>query len=108
VLSTVAEVFRVGVGITEIVVDEHGGLAGQFETLAALVASHQVVQPHHIGRGFLKLFPVFCAGSTGQFFFLPADFPAHGSLEFAAAAGADQLHFPGFFFFRVKLALVHD
>src|SRR5258708_32557380 len=98
-LSAIAEVFRVGIGIAEIMVDENGRLAGQFETLPALVASHQIVQPHHVGTGLRKFSPVFLADPARQFSFLPADLPAHGSLEFTAAARAHQLHFPDFFFF---------
>src|SRR5216683_8406175 len=92
--STIAEVFRIGVGITQIIVDENGRLAGQFETLPTLVASHQIVQPHHVGTGLRKFSPVFLADPARQFSFLPADLPAHGSLEFTAAARAHQLHFP--------------
>ena len=106
--SAIAEIFRVGVGIAKIIVDENGGLAGQFEALAALVAGYQVIQPHHVGTGLGELFPVFFADAARQFLFLAADLPAHGRLEFAAAAGADQLHFSRFFFFCIKLALVHD
>src|SRR5258708_4645366 len=104
----IAEVLWVGVGVAEIVVDEHGRLAGQFEALAALVASDQIVQPHHVRTGFRKLAAVFLADAARQFFFLAANFPAHGSLELAAAARANQLHFPGLFFFGIELALVHN
>src|SRR5258708_28580506 len=107
-LSAIAEVFRVGVGIAEIIVDENGRLAGQFEALPALVASHQIVQPHHVGTGLRKFSLVFLADPAWQFSFLPADLPAHGCLEFTAAARADQFYFAGLFFFRVKRAFVHD
>ena len=36
----VAEIFGVGVGIAKIIIDEHRGLAGEFESLAAFVTSH--------------------------------------------------------------------
>ncbi len=62
--SAIAKVFRVGVGIAEIVVDKNRGLAGQFEAFAAFVASDQIIQPHHIGTGLGKLFPVFLADSA--------------------------------------------
>src|SRR5258708_7154990 len=107
-LSAIAEVFRIGVGIAEIVVDENGRLAGQFEALAALVASDQIVQPHHVRTGFRKLAAVFLADAARQLLFLPADLPAHGRLEFTTATRTDQLYLPGFFFFRVKRAFVHD
>ncbi len=106
--SAVAEILRIGVGIAEIIADENRGLARQLEALAAFVAGDQVIQPHHIRTGLRELFPVFLAGSARQFFLLAANLPAHRSLEFAMAAGADQLYFTGFFFFRIKLALVHD
>src|SRR5256885_15129968 len=64
-------VFWIGVGVAEIVVDENRRLAGQFETLAALVAGHQIIQPHHVGTGLLKLPLVFLADSARQFFLLP-------------------------------------
>jgi len=107
-ISAVSEVFRIGVGIAEIIIDENRRLAGQFETFPALVASHQIIQPHHVGTGLGELSSVFFADSAWQFFFLPADLPAHGSLEFAAAARTNQLYFPDFFFFRVKRAFIHD
>src|SRR5438046_10471002 len=103
----VAEVFRVGAGIAEVVVDEYRGLAGQFETLAAFVARHQVVQADHIGSGFVELLSVFGAGAARELFFLAANLPAHGEFEIFVAARADQLDLAGLFFFRVERALVH-
>src|SRR5260370_36641893 len=97
-----------GAGIAKTITDEARRLAGQFEALAALVASHQVIQPHHVRTGLCELFPVFFADSARQFSFLAADLPAHGSLEFAAAARTDELYLPGFFRFRLTRALVHD
>src|SRR5712691_2477632 len=102
-LSPIAEVFRVGVGITQIVVDQNRGLTRQFKSFAALVARYQIVQPDHVGSSLRKLSLVFLADSTRQFFFLPADLPAHGSLELSAAARADQLYSPDFFFLCIKL-----
>ena len=104
----VAEVFRVGAGIAEVVIDEYRGLAGQFETLAAFVARHQVVQADHVGSGFVELFAVFRARPAREIFLLAANFPAHGEFEIFVAARADQLDLAGLFFFRVKRAFVHD
>ena len=107
-ISAIAEVFRIGVGVAEIIADKNRRLAGQFETLPALVASHQVIQPHHVGTSLRKLPLIFLADSARQFSLLPADLPAHGSLEFTAAARANQLYFPGLLFFGVKRAFVHN
>jgi hypothetical protein len=104
---TVAEIFGVGGGVAEIIVDEHRGLAGKLEAFAALETGDQVVEPHHVRRGFGKLSPVFVAGAARQFPFLAGNFPAHGKLELAAAARADELDLPDFFFLRVKGAFVH-
>lgn len=106
--SAVAEIFGVGVGVAEIVVDENGGLAGELEALAALEAGHQVIEPDHIGCGLGEFAAVFFAGAARQFPFLARNLPAHGKFEFAAAARANELDLPGFFLFRVKRALVHD
>ena len=105
--SAIAEVFGVDAGIAEIVVDEHGGLAGEFETLAALVASNKIVETNHEGRGFGKFAAIFFAGSARQFSFLAADFPAHRSFEFTAAAWTDQLDLACLFSFRIEGSLVH-
>ena len=59
--SAIPEVFGVDVGIAEIVVDENGGLAGEFEALAALVAGNQIVKANHEGGGFGELAPVLLA-----------------------------------------------
>src|SRR5260370_354967 len=91
-----------GVLMGEIVVGEGGRVGGKFEALPALVASHQVIEPHHVRTGLCELFPVFFADAARQFLFLPANLPAHGSLEFPAATRTDQLYLPGFFFFPVK------
>ena len=104
---TVAEIFGVGVGVAEIIVDEHRGLAGQLEAFAAFETSDEVVEPHHVGRGFGKFSAVFFAGAAWQFPFFAGNFPAHGKLELAAAARADELDLPDFFFLRVKSAFVH-
>lgn len=103
----VSEIFRVGVGIAEIVVDQHRGLAGEFKAFAAFVARHQIVEPHHEGSRLRELSAVFFAGAAGQFPFLPGNLPAHGKFKFAAAARADKLDLPGFFFFRIERAFVH-
>src|SRR5437899_4578163 len=89
-LSPIAEVLRVGVGITQIVVDQNRGLTGQFKSFAALVARYQIVQPDHVGSGLRKLSLVFLPDSARQIPILPADLPADGSLEFTAAARADE------------------
>jgi hypothetical protein len=104
----VAEIFGVGVGIAEIVVDENGGLACKLEALAAFEAGHEVIKPNHERSSFGKFAAVFFAGAARQFPFLARDFPADGKFEFAAAARANELDLPGFFLFRVKRALVHD
>ena len=60
----VAEIFRVGVWIAEIIVDEHRGLAGQLKAFAAFETGDEIVEPHHVGRGFGKLSAVFVAGAV--------------------------------------------
>jgi hypothetical protein len=104
---TVAEIFGIGVGVAEIIVDEHSGLAGKLEAFAALETGDEIVEPHHVGRGFGELSAVFFAGAARQFPFLAGNFPAHGKLELAVAAGADELDLPDFFFLRIKGAFVH-
>jgi hypothetical protein len=106
--SAVAEIFGVGGGIAEIVVDENGGLAGKLEAFAAFEAGHEVIKPHHERSSFGELAAVFFAGAARQFPFLARDFPADGKFEFAAATRANELDLPGFFLFRVKRALIHD
>lgn len=106
--SAVPEILGIGVGISEIVVDQYRGLPGQLETFAALVASNQIIESHHVGSRFGELPPIFFTGATRQFPFLAGDFPAHGEFKFAAAARANELDLPRFFFFRVKHALVHS
>jgi|HubBroStandDraft_6_1064221.scaffolds.fasta_scaffold04008_9 hypothetical protein len=103
----VAEIFGVGVGIAEIIVDEHRRLAGQLEAFAAFETGDEVVEPHHVGCRFGKLSAVFFAGTARQFPFLAGNFPAYGKLELAATARADELDLPNFFFLRVKSAFVH-
>src|SRR6516162_2201448 len=76
--SAIAEVFGVDAGIAEIVVDEHGGLAGEFETLAALVAGNEIVKANHKGSGFCELATVLLARAARQLLFLAADLPANG------------------------------
>ena len=44
----VAEVFGIFVGVAEVVVDQDGGLARQFEAFAALVTGDEVVEARHI------------------------------------------------------------
>jgi hypothetical protein len=105
--SAVAEIFGIGVGIAQIVVDEHRGLPGKLKALAAFEAGHEIVEPHHKGSGLRKLSPVFFAGATRQFPSLPRNLPANGKFKFTAAARADELNLPCFFFFRVKGAFVH-
>lgn len=105
--SAIAEIFGVGVGIAEIIVDQHGGLPGQLKTFAAFVARHQIVEPHHERSSFGKLSAVFFAGAARQFPFLARDLPAHGKFKFPSAARADELDLSGFFLLRVKRAFVH-
>ena len=105
--SAVAEILWIGVGIAQVVADEHRGLSGKLEAFAAFETSHQIVKPHHEGSSFGKLPAVFFAGAARQFPSLPRDLPAHGKFELAAATRADELDLPGFFFFRVKGAFVH-
>ena len=89
--SAIAEVFGVHVGIAEIVVDEHGGLAGEFETLAALVAGNEIVKANHEGGGFCEFATVLLARGARQFLFLAADLPTNGRFEFATATGQTSL-----------------
>ena len=63
----VAEIFRVGVWIAQIVRNQDGGLPGEFETLPALVANGQVVQANHVGARVGEAFLVFFARATRQF-----------------------------------------
>lgn len=105
--SAIAEIFGIGVGIAEIVVDQDGGLAGQFETLSALETSDEIVEPNHVGSGFGKFSAVFVTSAARQLSFLARNFPTNGKLKFAAAAWADQLDFSGLFLFGIKRAFVH-
>jgi hypothetical protein len=105
--SAVAKVFGVGGGIAEVVVDEYSGLAGEFETLAAFVAGHEVVEAHHVGSRLIELLSVFQAGAARQLLFLAANFPAHRKFEILVAARADQLDLASLFFFCIERALVH-
>ena len=105
--SPISEIFGVGDGIAEIVVDEYCGLAGEFEAFAAFVASNEVVQPNHVGRGVVEFLAVFRAGAARKLLFLAADFPADGKLEIFVAAWTNKLRLPDFLFFRVERALVH-
>ena len=105
--SAIAEVFGVDAGIAEIVVDEHGGLAGEFETLAALVAGNEIVKANHEGSGFCEFATVLLARGARQFLFLAADLPTNGRFEFATATWTDQLDFACLFSFRIEGSLVH-
>jgi len=105
--SPVSEILRVGVGIAQIVVDQHGGLSGKLKPFAAFETRHQIIEPHHVGRGFSEFSSIFFAGAARQFPLLPRHFPAYGKFEFAAAARADELDLSGFFSFGVKRAFVH-
>jgi hypothetical protein len=105
--SAIAEIFGIGVGIAQIIVDEHRGLPGKLKAFAAFETSHEIVEPHHEGSSFGKLSAVFFACSARQFPSLPRDLPAHGKFELSATTRADELDLPGFFFFRVKGAFVH-
>ena len=49
--SAVAEVFRVVVGIAEVIVDQNGGLAGELEAFTAFVAGGQIVEANHVRSG---------------------------------------------------------
>src|SRR5215468_3167588 len=104
---SIAKILRVFVGVAEIIVDEDGGLAGELETLAALVAGDEVVQANHVGCGSRKLAAVLLAGASGEFPLLTAHLPAYRRLEFAATARADKLDLASLFFFRIKAAFVH-
>src|SRR6266849_4850309 len=106
-LSAIAEILRVVVGITQIVVDQNRGLTSQFKSFAALVARYQIVQPDHVGSRLRKLSLVFLADSARQFSFLPADLPAHGSFEFTAAARANEFDLAGLLFFGIERPFVH-
>src|SRR5262249_16392762 len=103
----VSEILWVRVRVAQVVVDQYRGLSGQFKTLAAFVASHQVVQANHVGRGLGKLAAVLFAGSPREFPFLAAHLPAPPRLKLPAATWADQLDLAGLFFFRIKAAFVH-
>jgi hypothetical protein len=105
--SAVAEIFGIGVGIAEIIVDEDRRLPRQLEAFSAFEASHQVIEPHHEGSSLGKLSAIFFASAAWQFPLLPRNLPAHGKFKFAAATRADELDLPGFFLFRVKGAFVH-
>ena len=104
----VPEVFGVGGGIAEIVVDEHGGLAGEFKTLAAFVTRDEVVQANHVGSGAVEFLAIFGAGAARKLLLFAANFPAHGKFEILVTARANEHGFPDFFFLGVKGALVHD
>ncbi len=104
----VAEVFRIGVAVTEIVVNENCGLPCEFNALAAFVAGDEVVEAHHVGGRFSELGAVFGAGAAGQFPFLGANFPADRSGKFVMATGANQFLLLVLFPFRVKRAIIHD
>src|SRR5580700_4200123 len=104
----VPEIFRIRVGIPQRVGDEHSRLTSQLETLAALVASDQVIQAHHVRSSLGKFPAVFVTGAARQFLLFPADFPTHGKFKFAAATRAKQLNLPGFFALGVKSSLVHN
>src|SRR5262249_27223641 len=103
----IAEVLGIHARVAEVVVDEHRGLAGELETLAAFVAGDQIIETDHVGGGAGELAAVFLTGAAGQFPFFSAHLPAHRSFEFAAAARADELDFARLLFFRVKAAFVH-
>jgi hypothetical protein len=105
--SAVAEIFGIGVGIAKIIVDEHSGLPGKLKTFATFETRHEIIKPHHEGSGLGKLSAVFFASAARQFPSLPRNLPSHGEFELSAAARADELDLPGFFFFRVKRAFVH-
>src|ERR1700730_16327265 len=105
--SAVAEVFGVGVRIAEGIGDEHGGLAGELEALAALVTRDEVVQAHHVGCGFTKFPSIFLTGTPRELLFLSANLPAHGEFKFAAAARTHELDLSNFLAFGVKGSLIH-
>ena len=105
--SAVAEILRVSVGIPEIIVDEHGGLPRKLKAFAAFETGHEIVQPHHERSRLGKFSAVLFASTARQFPLFAGDFPAHGKLELAAAARADELDLSGFFLFGVKRAFVH-
>jgi hypothetical protein len=105
--SAVAEIFGVSIGVPEIIVDEHGGLPRKLKAFAAFETCYKVVQPHHERSRLGKLSAVLFTGAARQFPLFAGDFPAHGKLEFAAAARADELDLSGFFLFGVKRAFVH-
>jgi len=106
-VSAIAEVFGVQVRIPEIVVDENGGLAGEFETLAALVASNEIVETNHKGGSFDELAPGFFTCAARQLLFLAADLPTHRRFEFAVATRTNQLDLAGLLFFEIEGSLVH-
>src|ERR1700723_1970709 len=102
--SAVAEIFGIGVRIAQIIVDEHGGLPRKLKAFAAFETRHEVVQPHHERSRLGKLSAVLFTGAARQFPLFAGDFPAHGKLEFTAAARAHKLDLSGFFLFGVKRA----
>src|SRR6266446_3693048 len=53
-VSAIPEIFRVHARIAQCVGDEHRRLSGQLKTFAALIASHQVIQAHHVRSGLGK------------------------------------------------------
>jgi len=85
----VAEIFGVFGGVAEVVIDEDGGLAGEFKTFAAFVAGDEIIEANHEGSGLRKFFAIFFAGAARQFPFLAADFPAHRSYKLATTARAN-------------------
>jgi len=89
--SAVAEILGIGVGIAQIIADEHRGLPGKLEPFAAFETSDEVVEAHHEGGGLQELSAVFFTGAARQLPLFPGNLPAHGKFEFAAATRADQL-----------------
>src|SRR5580704_3706167 len=102
--SAVTEVFGVGAGVAQIVVDQHRGLPGKLEAFAAFEAGDEVVETHHVGGSLGKLSAVFFAGAAREFPLFAGDFQSHGKLEFAAATRADELDLSGFFLLSVERA----
>src|SRR5215472_3560587 len=103
----VAEVFGIRVAVAERIGDEHGGLASQLKTLAALKTRDQVVETHHVRTGLSKALLILLVRAARQLFLLETDFPADRKFKFAAAARAEQLDLLGLFAFGVKSLVIH-
>jgi hypothetical protein len=104
----IAEIFRIGVAVAQSIADQNCGLPGQLNPLAAFVAGHQIVQPHHVRSRFREFNAILATSAARQFLALGAYLPAHRRRKFIAAARAKQLLRFIFFPFGIKRALIHS